>query len=353
MPPAELIDLIIDDTAYWFELRGRRWTQARENLKKLRAILRRIQNRGYATMARIAEHVDRLSAGDEANAVLDAVDAVNLMTVHAAKGLEFPVVFLVNLARGTGGPPKPIRIADDPRGPSVGIGSFQTSADEDERRRGLEETRRLLYVAVTRGRERLYLSTLLREGVFRPARGSLGEVLPESIRTALGAAATATSSVIWSGAFGPHELHVPQPAEIFPGPELRFTATRKEDFAVVACHATERIIVSSAEDDDTVEVATRVDPLAAWEWPSDIQALTAGRTVVRGVAFSSRCNGAAGPAIVRGVIDLAAIDDQEVDVVVLKAGPPHPDHQTELDASVSAAGGFWPRRRVQGRLIYL
>ena len=42
------------------ELRARR-TQARENLKKIRALVRRIQNRGYATLGRIAEHLDRLA----------------------------------------------------------------------------------------------------------------------------------------------------------------------------------------------------------------------------------------------------------------------------------------------------
>ena len=53
-------------------------------------------------MTRIADHLDRLAIGDEPNAAIDALDAVSLMTVHAAKGLEFPVVFIVNLARGTG-----------------------------------------------------------------------------------------------------------------------------------------------------------------------------------------------------------------------------------------------------------
>ena len=87
--------------------------QARENLKKIRAMIRRVQNRGYATMSRLAEHLERLTAGDESNAVIDAGDSVSLMTIHAAKGLEFPVVFVVNLSRGTGGRRHAIRVVSD------------------------------------------------------------------------------------------------------------------------------------------------------------------------------------------------------------------------------------------------
>src|SRR5262249_17349774 len=90
LAPAELLDEILGGTAYAYELHGARRLLARENLKKLRALVRRIQNRGYATLARIADHLDRLAVGDESNAAIDAVDAVSLMTVHAAKGLEFP-----------------------------------------------------------------------------------------------------------------------------------------------------------------------------------------------------------------------------------------------------------------------
>src|SRR5688572_7423467 len=126
IPPAELLDLILNESAYAMELRGARFFQARENLKKIRALIRRIQNRGYATLGRIAAHLDRLAVGDESNAVIDAVDAVNLMTVHAAKGLEFPVVFIVNMARGTGSRRAPIRIAassgEDEA--SVAVGDF-------------------------------------------------------------------------------------------------------------------------------------------------------------------------------------------------------------------------------------
>ena len=113
VPPADLIERVLPETAYAYELRGARSAQAWENVKKMRGLVRRIQNRGYATLARIADHLDSLTAGDESNAVLEAIDAVNLMTVHAAKGLEFPVVFVVNLARGASGPPKPVRIAGD------------------------------------------------------------------------------------------------------------------------------------------------------------------------------------------------------------------------------------------------
>ena len=92
---------------------ARACVRRRENLKKIRAMIRRVQNRGYATMSRLAEHLERLTAGDESNAVIDAGDSVSLMTIHAAKGLEFPVVFVVNLSRGTGGRRHAIRVVSD------------------------------------------------------------------------------------------------------------------------------------------------------------------------------------------------------------------------------------------------
>ena len=58
------------------------------------AMIRRIQNRGYATVGRIAAQLERLSVGDESNAAIDATNAVTLMTVHASKGLEAKIVFL-------------------------------------------------------------------------------------------------------------------------------------------------------------------------------------------------------------------------------------------------------------------
>ena len=151
LPPAELLDRVLAESAYAVELAGPGLAQARENLKKLRALVRRIQNRGYATLERIVAHVPRIGAGgDESRATIDAADAVNLMTVHAAKGLEFPVVFVVNQRRGGGRGRDPIRVGtstgvdDEDAVPMVGIGDHDSDADADAEAREAEETKRLL-----------------------------------------------------------------------------------------------------------------------------------------------------------------------------------------------------------------
>ena len=206
LPPAELIDHILASSAYGLEIGGVRGHQARENVKKMRGLVRRIQNRGYATLGRIAEHLDRLSAGDEANATIEALDAVSLMTVHASKGLEFPVVFLVNIARGVAARRQPIRVLVDPQGDetNVAVESYISEADTLEPAKEREETKRLLYVALTRARDTLYLSSVLKDGQFKPTPGSLGSIMPPSMTVLFEAAgrSEAGSTLAWTAPSG-------------------------------------------------------------------------------------------------------------------------------------------------------
>jgi len=92
--------------------------------------------------------------------------AVRIMTVHAAKGLEFPVVVLTGL--NSGNSPRVDGVLIDRRGGAVEVKtgtaaqSFSTPGYEDlangEKERDLEESVRLLYVAATRARDHLVLS---------------------------------------------------------------------------------------------------------------------------------------------------------------------------------------------------
>ncbi len=212
VPPAELLDRVLSETAYARELHGTHEVQARENVKKIRSLVRRIQNRGYATMARVSDQIDGL-AGDVSMAAIETFDAVNLMTVHAAKGLEFSIVFLVDLGRGTGNQGPAVRVVPD-RGdghPSVTVWPYRDATEVAERQHDIEETKRLLYVASTRARDRLYLSAVLHEGDLRANRGSFAEVLTPDFLHVFERAAGGGGTVSWAGRDGrTHEFQVPR-----------------------------------------------------------------------------------------------------------------------------------------------
>jgi ATP-dependent helicase/nuclease subunit A len=215
VPPAEIVDRVLAESAYAVEIAGAGFAQARENLKKIRGLIRRIQNRGYTTLARLTDYFDGLAAGgDESNAIIDAADAVNLMTVHAAKGLEFPVVFLVNMGKGSGGNRGDIRISpapfagdddDDEGDPSVTISDHESAADRDDEEKDQEETKRLVYVALTRARDRLYLAGTIANGKLMLQRGSIGRVLPASLTAAMALELDA-NVIAWAGASSTHAM---------------------------------------------------------------------------------------------------------------------------------------------------
>lgn len=111
-------------------------------------------------------------------------EAVQLMSVHAAKGLEFDVVFITGLEQGL----------------------FPHENSVNQEREGLEEERRLMYVAVTRARQRLYLTcaqTRMLHGQTRYCMpSSFLDEIPENLLKKLNKKAESSSSTPAFGAFG-------------------------------------------------------------------------------------------------------------------------------------------------------
>jgi ATP-dependent helicase/nuclease subunit A len=408
IPPSELLDRVLASSAYAAEIGGPAYRQARENLKKIRGLVRRLQNRGYATLGRVVEHLRQLVAGgDESNAIVDAMDAVNLMTTHAAKGLEFPVVFLVNLQRGSGGSPDPIRVWPAPFGrdddtASISIGTHQNASDQDIDAREAEEAKRLLYVAMTRARDRLYLAATLSDGRFVPFKGGLGRTFPPSLALLFNAAPLADDVLAWQGPTGTHTFRLLRKAatvDVVDEARVETEGQVDDDFApLVAVTSGRRVVtdwtppgrpadapstmpgssidigvlVHRALDlgTDDLEPLLRPDERAlVADLPRLLAAAARALAAIRAhavfadrtgdtdlrwrrheVPFTSR---AADGTLVRGTIDCVVCrSDGAIEVFEFKTGRHDPAHQRQLDAYVGAARQMFPDAQVTGHLIY-
>ncbi|WP_397597934.1 ATP-dependent helicase, partial [Sphingorhabdus sp.] len=127
MSPANLTRLIMDECGYTAVLQAERSTEASARLENLSELARAMEE--YETLGEFLEHVSLVMDNDRG----DTGASVTIMTIHAAKGLEYDNVFLV--------------------GWEEGIFPSQRALDEGGLA-SLEEERRLAYVAITRAKRR-------------------------------------------------------------------------------------------------------------------------------------------------------------------------------------------------------
>jgi len=126
----ELMELVIENTGYvrWLEKREEENMERIENINELKSVAKQFIN-----LSDFLENVALIESSSKPND--ESYNVVTLMTVHASKGLEFPIVFIIGLEEG--------------------LFPHSNSMESIEE---LEEERRLCYVAVTRAMEKVFLT---------------------------------------------------------------------------------------------------------------------------------------------------------------------------------------------------
>ncbi len=154
IPHTELAEMVLDESGYTDMLKADKSAEAPGRLENLKEFVRSMES--FESLAAFLEHVSLVMeiAQDESG------DRINLMTLHAAKGLEFNSVFLP--------------------GWEEGLFPSQRTMDENGLA-GLEEERRLAYVGLTRARQRIRVSFAAN----RRVHGSWQSALPSRFITEL------------------------------------------------------------------------------------------------------------------------------------------------------------------------
>lgn len=128
----ELAELVVDESQYVEDLKNQNTLEARTKISNIDELISNIMS--YDKETSLSDYLSNMSLLTDIDKTSDA-KGINLMTVHAAKGLEFKIVFLVGMEEGL----FPI-----------------IRQDEDE---NIEEERRLCYVAITRAEDLLFISS--------------------------------------------------------------------------------------------------------------------------------------------------------------------------------------------------
>ncbi|MEX2623717.1 MAG: DNA helicase PcrA [Acidimicrobiia bacterium] len=193
---AGALDAVLHDTGIMAALEAERTIEALgrvENLRELLSVASEFEssNQGAVingqewdslpNLARVELFLETVSLQNETDELEEGAGAVTLMTLHNAKGLEFPAVFLVGMEDGV-------------------FPHMRTLGDPDE----LEEERRLCYVGITRAQDRLYLTSAWSRMLFggtnyNPPSRFLKEVPANLIEKAEKRRRDSRAETAWSG----------------------------------------------------------------------------------------------------------------------------------------------------------
>ncbi|WP_375481028.1 DNA helicase PcrA [uncultured Jatrophihabitans sp.] len=198
--PGAILEAVLDRTGYLRELEASRDPQDEsrvDNLRELVNVAREFeeQRASIDEEPTLDAFLEQVSLVADADSIPDAEGGVvTLMTLHTAKGLEFPVVFLTGMEDGV-------------------FPHMRSLGDPNE----MSEERRLAYVGITRARERLYLSRALSRSAWgapswNPPSRFLDEVPPELVGWTgevdrapfVGRGSTGYSDDVSSGAYSDH-----------------------------------------------------------------------------------------------------------------------------------------------------
>jgi DNA helicase-2/ATP-dependent DNA helicase PcrA len=133
-----LFDDIVASIGYMIHLHeisnnDQEFTEREENIRELRGLINQSKDKP------LNEFLEDIALVADVDTLKDDLDAVTLLTLHAAKGLEYPVVFITGLEEGV-------------------LPHFRSLDEAD----GLEEERRLMYVGLTRAKEHVFLAYAFR-----------------------------------------------------------------------------------------------------------------------------------------------------------------------------------------------
>ena len=141
---ARLAQMILDETGYIKKLKEEKTEDALGRIENLEEFITAAEEFDEkAEEKTLRSFLDQVALVSDVDEYEEATDRVTLMTLHAAKGLEFPVVFIIGMEDGL----------------------FPHSRTKDDPE-GLEEERRLCYVGMTRAQQKLYLLNARERRVF-------------------------------------------------------------------------------------------------------------------------------------------------------------------------------------------